>query len=106
MIEEKWIDTKAMVKDKFTVLEEGKEDIEDIPNGYVEYIEFESPQGKMRFEYITKPIVLDKRTLYSKLGGSASNIQYTYSKDEFSHRFEAYKWNENIEEWEEMKSPV
>lgn len=106
MREDKWLDTKAMVKEKFTVLDEGKEDMEDIPNGYIEFVEFDGPQGKMRLEYITKPVVLDKKTVYSKLGATASDVQYTYSKDEFTHRLEAYKWNDSLEEWEEVRAPV
>ena len=103
---DQWKDTLAMVKQKFTVLSEGKEDLEDIPRGFVEFVEFSSPQGKMRLEFITKPVVLDKKTIYSKLGKTASNVQYVYSESEFTHRLEAYKWNEAIGEWEEMRTPM
>lgn len=95
-----------MVKQKFTVLNEGKEDLEDIPNGTREFIEFESPQGRMLLEYIVKPAVLDKRTVYSKLGKTAGAVQYTYSQDEFVRRLEAYKWNETTGDWEEVRAPV
>ncbi len=106
MHDDKWKDTVAMVKSKFTVLSEGREDIADIPNAFVEFIEFNTPQGKMRLERTTKPAVLDKKTMYSKTGGRASQIQYTYSQDEIVHRLEAFRWNDTKEEWEEMRAPV
>ena len=95
-----------MIKKKFTVLAERREDIEDIPNAFVESIEFQSPQGKMRLEYTTKPAVLDKKTIYSKSAGSASKVEYTYSPDELVHRLQAYRWDEARGEWEEVKAPL
>jgi hypothetical protein len=106
MQKDKWLDTKSMVKEKFTVLEEGLEEIEDVPRGTVDFLEFDGPQGKMRLEFISTPVVLDKKTIYSKTGATASNVQYTYSEDEFVHRLEAYKWNNNTEDWEEISSPL
>lgn len=106
MHDDKWKDTLAMVKSKFTVLEEGREDIEDIPGAFMEFIEFISPQGRMRLERTTKPAVLDKKTLYSKTAGRASQVEYTYSKDEIVHRLEAFRFNEGRGEWEEIRAPM
>lgn len=103
MHDDKWKDTVAMVKSKFQVLSEQREDISDIPGAFVERIEFQTPQGKMKMERTTSPAVLDKKTLYSKTAGRASNIEYTYSKDEVTHRFKAYRFDEARDEWEEMK---
>lgn len=106
MQDEKWLDTKDMIKRKFTVLAEGREDIEDIPNAFVEFIEFSGPTGRMRLERTTKPAVIDKKTMYSKTGGRASQIQYTYSPDEIVHRLEAFRWNDATSDWEEMRAPA
>lgn len=106
MHEDKWKDTLAMVKEKFTVLNEGKEEIEDIPNATRDFIEFESPQGAMRLEYTVRPAVLDKKTIYSKHGGSASRVEYVYSKDELVRKIAAFKRNETTGEWEELKAPI
>ena len=65
-----------MIKAKFTVLSEGREELADIPNAFVEFIEFQSPQGKMKLERTTRPAVLDKKTVYSKTGGRAFKIEY------------------------------
>lgn len=113
---DKWRDTVAMIKDKFIVLDEGKEAIEDIPNATREWIEFsakggsaaggESPQGKMRLEYTMRPAVIDKKTTYSKLGGAAVKVDYIYSKDDMVRRMQAFKWNEAAGNWEEISTPA
>lgn len=106
MREDKWLDTKAMVKTKFTVLKEGKGPIEDIPHSSREFLEFEGPQGMMRLEYIVRPAVIDKKTTYSKTGGRAGQVDYIYSEDEFVHKMQAFKWNDDLQEWEEIKAPL
>lgn len=106
MKEDKWLDTKAMVKTKFKVINEGKEAIEDIPRASRDFIEFEGPQGKMRLEYVVRPAVIDKKTTYSKTGGRAGQIDYIYSEDEFVQKMQAFKWNDELQEWEEIKAPI
>lgn len=106
MHEDKWRDTKAMIKEKFRVLSEGTEQIEDVPNATREFIEFDGPTGRMRLEYTVRPAVLDKRTTYSKLGGRASNVEYIYSKDDLVRRMQAFRWNEERGEWEEVRTPM
>ncbi len=101
MTKEKWEDTKDMVKDQFEVEEEGKEELDDAPNSSVEFIIFEGPLGRMKLEYITKPIVLDKKTIGSRRIGSDTTVEYIYSEDEFSNIFKAYKWEND--RWEEME---
>lgn len=106
MHEDKWKDTLAMIKSKFTVLNHGTEQLEDVPNATREFIEFDSPTGRMRLEYTIKPAVLDKKTTYSKLGGRASNVEFIYSKDDLVRRMQAFRWNESTGEWDEVKAPL
>ena len=105
MRDDKWIETVAMIKSKFTVLEEGRQEIEDIPKAFCEFIEFEGPEGRMRLERTTQPAVTGKKTIYSKLGGRASKVEYEYSPDEVVHKFRAYRWSYGREDWEEVKAP-
>lgn len=106
MHDDKWKDTLAMVKSKFTVRSQGREEIANIPGAFIEFIEFDSPQGRMRLERTTKPAVLDKKTIYSKTAGRASQTEYTYSPDEVVHRLEAFRFNEAKDDWEEVRAPV
>lgn len=98
---DKWQDIKNMIKDKFTVDEEGKENLEDVPNGYMEFIIFLSPLGKVKLEYIVKPVILDKKTIGSRRIGSETTVEYIYSDNDFAHIFKAYKWDGD--QWLELE---
>jgi hypothetical protein len=99
---EKWIIIKGNIKDKFIVEDEGEERIDEEGGINIEYIVFESPVGKIRLEHITKPVILDKKTTYSKRIGSETKVDYVYSTTEKGYKLDAYKWNDNLEAWEEI----
>ncbi|PIR92183.1 hypothetical protein COU01_03050 [Candidatus Falkowbacteria bacterium CG10_big_fil_rev_8_21_14_0_10_44_15] len=113
MTQEKWQNIISLIKDQFPIEDEGKEEFDppqatqaggqgDAPNGQVEFIIFQGPLGRMKLEYTTKPVILDKKTIGSKRIGSEATVQYVYSDTEFSHAFKAYKWDADDEEWVEM----
>lgn len=105
---EKWEEIKGLVKDKFVIEEEEVEELEDVPGGTVEYITFEGPLGRMRLEFVTKPVLLEQKTLGSRRIGSETAVQNVYSEDEFTHTFKAYQWSDTDEEWvamEQEKNP-
>ena len=104
MTPEKWKNIIGNIKDNFEVQNEGKEHLDEEGGADIEYIEFKGPLGKMRLEYITKPVVIDKKTTYSKRIGSETKVDYIYSPDEKSHKLVVYKWDENDEEWVEMEA--
>ena len=104
MTPDKWQNIKGMVKDKFEVLEEFSEELTESP-GTIEGIVFIGPVGKMKLEFITRPVVLDKKTIHSgkRIGGMVK-VDYVYSDDEMTHSFKAYKWDDSDEEWVEMEA--
>lgn len=102
MIPERWRDIVGNIKDKFNILEEGTDFYEDEGGVDVEYIVFSGPMGKIRLEFITRPIVLDKKTNYSNRIGSETAIKYVYSETEKSHQLIAYKWDDGEDDWLEM----
>ena len=107
MNEEKWQEIKGQIKDDFELLEEktvplAKEG-EDRP-GEKEILIFNGPVGKMKLEFITHPVVLEKRGLGSRRIGSQATVEYKYSEDEFVHTFKAYKWEESRDDWVEMEA--
>lgn len=111
MTEEKWLEIKDMVKEKFTVLEEKTEPIEIIVGleekqkiGDKEILIFEGPMGKTKIEYIVKPVVLDKKEHYSKRMGTSANTEYILSDTEFVRRIEAYTYLNNI--WEKIDTSI
>lgn len=101
---EKWTMIKGNIKDKFSVEDEGEEQIDEEGGINVEYIVFQSPLGKIRLEHISQPVVLDKKTTYSRRIGSETKVDYIYSENERSYKLQAYKWDEENETWKEIDS--
>ena len=104
MLPEKWKNLIGDIKDKFEVEEQSKEHLDDQGGTDIEFVIFKSPLGRVKLEYITKPVVLDKKTNYSQRIGSQSNVEYVYSQDEKTHRLVAYKWNEIQNDWLEVNA--
>lgn len=103
MNEEKWQNILSMIEDKFEVLEKGQDLPEDKGVDKIDFIMFNGPLGKMRLEYTTKPVVLGKKTIYSKRAGSETAVDYEYSDTEKYNELKAYKWNEQDDNWAEIE---
>ena len=102
MTPEKWKDITGNIKDNFEVLDEGITRMDDEGGVDIEYVEFRGPLGKMRLEFIAKPIVLDKKTTYSRRIGSETKVDYVYSESEKNFILMAYKWDEANDNWVEI----
>ena len=101
---EKWKTVVGNIKDKFEVEEYDSYHDEEEGGKDVEYIIFNGPLGRMRLEYVSKPLVLDRKTSYTNRIGSETKINYVYSEDEKSQRMTAFKWDDDTEEWIEMEA--
>jgi hypothetical protein len=104
MTQEKWEAIKGKVLDAMEVIDRGSEHFDEEGGVDVDFIEFNSPLGKTRLEFIVKPIVLDKKTLYSHRGGSDTGVEYIYSPTEKSSRLAAYKWDDAANDWLEINT--
>lgn len=104
MMPDKWEQIRGNIKDNFTVEDEGREHVEEEGGIDIEFIIFASPIGRVKLEYLTKPLVLDKKTTYSKRIGSETKVEYVYSEDEKSYIFKAYKWSDENDDWIEIDS--
>lgn len=102
MTPEKWKNIINNIKDNLEFIDEGNDHIEEEGGIDIEFIEFKGPMGKMRLEFISKPVVLGKKTIYSRRIGSETNIEYVYSKDEKINKLIIYKWDEDLKEWIEI----
>jgi hypothetical protein len=98
---ERWKEILGKLKDDFAVEDEGSERLEEEGGVDIEYIIFKGPLGRMRLEFIAKPVVLDKKTIYSKRIGSETKVEYVYGEEK-SHTLNAYKWDDNEDKWIEM----
>ena len=109
MTQDKWDEVKDMVKSKFEVLEErteslylktGLTDDDKQEIGKKDILVCNSPIGKVKLEYLTKPVVLDKKEHYTKRGGTSSQTEYILSEDEFVRRMEAFRYVDGF--WEKI----
>lgn len=99
---EKWQKITGNIKDNFELHDEGETHIEDEGGVDIKFIEFDGPLGRMRLEYVIKPVILDKKTNYTRRVGSETQVKYVYSEDEKSHQLMAYKWEDGKNDWLEI----
>jgi hypothetical protein len=58
--------------------------------------------GRMRLELVTKPVVIDKKTTYSRRIGAETVVDYVYSPDERSTQLCVYRWSDADADWLEV----
>jgi hypothetical protein len=104
MSPEKWQNILGNIKDNFEYENEFKEHLDEEGGIDIHSIEFKGPLGRMRLEYITKPVVLDKKTTYSRRIGSETKVEYVYSPDEKTHKLIAYRWDDSQDGWVEIEA--
>jgi hypothetical protein len=103
MTDEKWLDTISTIRDKFGIVEQSKEELAEEGGGTVERVIFNSPLGKIKLERTVRPLVVGKKTTGSKRIGSTTRVDYVFSDTEKIHKLNFYKWNDKLNDWEEMK---
>lgn len=111
MNDEKWGDVVQLIEQKFGIIERKKEEFplgddfeEEKAKEEVESIVFNGPLGKMMVQRTTRPIVIDKKSHYTKRMGQGAQVEYTYSEDKFSHKLKAFKWDDIANDWVEMEA--
>ncbi len=99
MTTEKWDQIKGQIQDAFKDVEITNEKLVEPETGEMETVLFTGPLGKMKLEYISRPVVLDKITHGSRRIGSHTEVEYVYSDTEFSHELKASKWDDAQDDW-------
>ena len=105
---DRWEQIKENIRKNFKVVEETTEDLMvhtqdgEVKNGTAEILIVESPMGRIKLAYESRPVVLDKKFIYSHRAGQAARTEYEYSDTEFSHKIKAYKWSDETDEWKEI----
>jgi hypothetical protein len=72
-----------------------------VKQGTQDILIFENPGGRFKLVRENKPVVLEKKELYSHRAGQSAQTQYKFSETEFSHKLKVYK-EIDWEEWEEI----
>src|SRR5690348_8947553 len=105
---DKWEALKEEIGRKFEVLETKTEDLSvhtqdgEVKNGKADVLILETPMGKIKLAFEERPVVTDKKFIYSHRAGQAARTEYEYSDTEKSYKLRAYKWNDDNEEWKEI----
>ncbi len=111
MNDEKWGDILDLIEQKFGVLEKNEEEIpigddfeDDKAREKVESVIFNGPLGKMKVQRITRPVILDKKVHYSKRIGAKTEVEITFSEEEFTQKIKVFKWDDIDREWVEVEA--
>lgn len=105
---DKWEQLKEEIGRKFKVLEHKTEDLivhtqdGEIKNGTADVLILETPMGQVKLSFETRPVVMDKKFIFSHRAGQAARTEYEYSDTEKSYKLRAYKWDDLNEEWKEI----
>ena len=102
MNDEKWEDLVTRIERKLKVIEK-KVTTADEGRTSIETVIFQGPEGRMKLERVSKPLVVDKKMHYSRRIGSKSEVEYVYSPTDKVHRVRLFKWSDAMKEWEELK---
>jgi len=101
MNDEKWEDLLYKISLKAKL--ERSERTENDGRTRIETVIFDVGNGKMKLERITRPLILEKRTRYSKRIGGAVAEEYVYSETEKVYRVNLYRWSEEESDWVEVE---
>ncbi len=111
MNDEKWLDIIDLIDQKFEVIDKTRQDNpigDDLdPEKTTETVEsviFNGPLGKMKVERTIRPVIIDKKSHYSKRMGDRARVEYEFSETEKTYKFLVYKWDEIKNDWQEMDS--
>ncbi len=92
MTKDRWLDVKASIVEKFEVTRNEREALIDRP-GTADILEFTTPAGKFRLEFVEAARATGIATSGGKRVGTAGHVTHTYSHDEQITRLDAYRWD-------------
>ena len=101
MSPDKWEEIKDMAKKNFEVVETGKSENGDV---ITEDLIFNGPLGKMKLQFVSKPLVLSKKVTYSKRMGDTAKVDYITSDTEKTNTLFAFKWDTASDTWIEINA--
>ena|SRR5688572_30445377 len=103
MTDAKWGETIDKIQESFGIEDQGREELEDVPGGYVEFVIFTSPMGTIRLERAITPRVEKTRASGGSKYGAGSMVEKVYSETDTVKTFSA--WKEVDGEWEKFEFP-
>ena len=108
MTDDKWQELVELAQKNFKGAKLSQEDlIMETPEGpqkqgTQDVLVFEHPDGD-RYKLVreNRPVVLEKKEMFSHRAGQSAQTQYKFSQTEFSHKLRVFK-EVDFDEWEEI----
>jgi hypothetical protein len=100
MTDEKWEMLVSQIQRKFRISEHEVGEPDPRDKSVREVLVFEGPTGPMKLERVTRPLVLEKKPIYSSRVGSGVSYEYVLHPTEKTHREALFRWENNG--WTEM----
>ena len=100
MNDEKWEMMRDQIQRKFKVSEHTTSEPDVRDHAVREVLVFEGPTGPMKLERVTRPLVLEKKPVYSNRVGSGVGYEFVFHPTEKTHRESLFRWENNG--WTEM----
>jgi hypothetical protein len=101
MHQAKWEALLDQIERLFGFLEH---EIEEYPERHltIETAVFNGASGRMKLERSVRPVIVDKKTSYTKRAGSEVGVEYVFSDDEFVDTVKLFRWDKLAREWRQM----
>lgn len=99
MTAERWDTVVENILETFSDVKRYTEDVGGESGGTMDVVEFESPIGDVRLEFVSKPRFLGETTQYSNRIGGDIKVDKQYDYDDLVHYMQAYKKGNNGD-WE------
>jgi len=93
-----------LLEDKFEILNQSTENLEDGSGGSIEIIEFEGPLGRMKLEFTEKARFIGEKASFSNRVGSGVGIEKQFDQDDQVAYLKAFTWNDASEAWVEVET--
>lgn len=105
MQNEQWEQLLENLTAKFPKAQVLEETIDDGFTGsrgvHADVVIFDAPHGRFKLVRETRPLVLEKKELYSHRPGDTARTEYKVSDSEFTHKLRLYKESDDLE-WDEV----
>jgi hypothetical protein len=104
MTRDSWLDLLDVIEDKFGIerKEQPSEGQEIL--GTIERVYFSRGETKMRLDFITRPVVLDKKAHFRRSSGNTTRVEYVYSETETTNKLIGYTLQGG--EWRELSTDI
>lgn len=104
------MDLLDIIEEKFGIEQREKLSVEQPPDsgqsipGTIERVYFSRGGTPLRLDFVTRPVVLDKKAHFRRSSGNSTRVEYVYSETETTHKLIGYQKLDG--EWVEISADI